>query len=140
MPHLRAPRRSAVHRTPSHPEALTGGAVTRRSDLYSLAAVGCYLLTGVPLFEGRTVIEIASGHLHRDPPSPSQRVPDVPADLEAILLGCLAKDPTERPADADVLRTALLGCAVADTWSQADAQAWWAEHEERLRVRAGDDV
>lgn len=117
------------------PEALTGDAVTRRSDLYSLAAVGCYLLTGQPLFDGRTVIEIASAHLHEEPTPPSRRREGVPADLEEVLLACLAKDPAQRPPDAETLRGRLLRCSDAGAWTQERAQAWWAEHEARLQAR-----
>jgi len=114
------------------PEALTGAAVTRRSDLYSLGAVGCFLLTGKPAFEGRTVVELAAAHLHKDPVPPSARVGGIPADLEAVLLTCLAKDPEGRPATAADVRERLLACADAATWTPEDARAWWTAHRSAL--------
>jgi serine/threonine-protein kinase len=120
------------------PEGMLGDPITRRSDLYSLAAVGCYLLTGKPVFDGKTVIEIASAHLNQEPTPPSARVDGVPADLEAVLLRCLAKAPEARFADADALRAALLACADAGSWTQAEARAWWDEHEERLDAAEPD--
>jgi len=55
----------------------------------------------------------------------------VPADLEAIVLRCLAKSTADRYPDAAELERALAACAAADEWSAARAQAWW-----KLRGRA----
>jgi hypothetical protein len=49
----------------------------------------------------------------------------VPADLEAVILKCLAKQPDQRPSDARALRAALRACSAAKTWSSEDAAAWW---------------
>jgi hypothetical protein len=54
--------------------------------------------------------------------------PSVPADLEAIVLACLARDPARRPASAAALDAALAACADAGAWSQAAAEAWWRSH------------
>jgi len=59
----------------------------------------------------------------------------VPADLEAVVLRCLAKNPADRFADAAALGTALRGCIEGPRWGQAEASAWWAEHGARLRAR-----
>ena len=64
------------------PEVIAGGrAVTARSDLYAVGAVGYYLLTGLPVFEAETIVEIFAHHLHT-PPVPPQR-PHDPADSGA---------------------------------------------------------
>ncbi len=120
------------------PEALTGGDVTRQSDLYSLGAVGCFLLTGLPAFDGTTIIELATAHLHKEPIPPSERLDSVPKDLEAILLRCLAKDPAERPSTADEVRTALLACADAGGWGEPEAATWWAQHGDTFAPPAPD--
>ncbi len=114
------------------PEALTNGEVTGRSDLYSLGAVGCFLLTAQPVFDAQTVVEFAAAHLHRDPRPPSTLLDGVPADLETILLACLQKDPEQRPADARAMRESLEACADADAWTQEDAHAWWQAHGEKF--------
>jgi eukaryotic-like serine/threonine-protein kinase len=117
------------------PEAITSpDKVDARTDLYALGAVGYFLLTGLEVFKGQNAIEICGHHLHTEPLPPSQRVdrppgaPAIPADLEALVLGCLAKAPSDRPASADELRGALRGCADAGAWTETDARGWWAEH------------
>jgi serine/threonine-protein kinase len=57
----------------------------------------------------------------------------VPADLEAVILACLAKLPEDRPASAHVLRERLAACAAAGAWTNARAAAWWADHRHQLR-------
>jgi hypothetical protein len=99
------------------------------SDLYSLGAVAYYLLCGAPVFEGGNVIEVCGHHLHTPPAPLSRRAPrPVPADLETIILACLAKDPAARPASAQHLAERLRRCADAGTWTERDAQDWWRTH------------
>ena len=108
------------------PEAITEPArVGARSDLYSLGCVGYFLLTGHPVFGGRTIAELCAQHLYEEPPPTSRWVAGVPADLEALLRACLAKRADERPSDARALRESLLACADAGRWSESDARAWW---------------
>jgi serine/threonine-protein kinase len=56
----------------------------------------------------------------------------VPADLEALILDCLAKDPAERPAGAHELRRRLEGCEDFGGWTGEDARSWWQEKGEAL--------
>jgi eukaryotic-like serine/threonine-protein kinase len=108
------------------PEAITEPArVDARSDLYSVGSVGYFLLTGHPVFAGRTIAELCAQHLYQEPPPMSRRVAGVPADLEALLRSCLDKAPDQRPRDARALQRSLLGCAEAGRWSEADARGWW---------------
>ena len=99
-----------------------------RSDLYALGAVGYFLVTGKPVFEGATVVEVLGHHLHTEPVPPSQRTSSpVPADFEAVLLQCLRKRREERPADAAALRAALRACANVEPWTNAHAVEWWRQ-------------
>ncbi len=127
--------------TPSYlsPEAVeTPEEVDQRSDLYSLGAVAYFLLTGTPVFERSKVVEICYDHLHTEPETPSQRLGDeLPADLEAIVLQCLAKQPEDRPEDARELQQALLGCGHAHRWSEKRAAQWWSEHRESMPASQG---
>ena len=95
------------------PEAITEpGTIDARADLYALGAVGYYLLTGLHVFGGSTLIELCSQHLYEVPVAPSQRsARPIPEALEAIVLACLAKSPSARPASAAALQSALLACS-----------------------------
>ncbi len=94
--------------------------------MYSLAAVGCYLLTGKPIFDAKTVTEFVGHHLHTAPIPPSQRDGTVPEDLEAVLMRCLEKSPDARPDNIAAMGAALDACADAGEWTQEHARAWWA--------------
>lgn len=125
------------------PEAITTPEkVDGRTDLYALGAVAYFLVTGGDVFEGRTVLEVCSHHLHTAPEPPSARIDGtLPADLEAVILGCLAKSPADRPADARALMAALAACGDAGAWGEADARAWWQRHGGAIRdaALAGSD-
>jgi eukaryotic-like serine/threonine-protein kinase len=96
------------------------------SDLYSLGALTYYLITGRPPFVRPTVAEAIVAHLREPPQPPSTHRPDVPPDLEAVVLRCLAKDPAERFEDARHLDGALARCSCAGEWDQERARSWWA--------------
>ena len=113
------------------PEAIrTPDAVDSRADLYAVGAVGYFLLTGQTVFEGATFVEICSQHLQAEPTPPSDRLGQpVPADLEALLLECLAKEPSDRPTSAQEVCDRLRACACAGAWSAEDATRWWDRRE-----------
>jgi len=91
------------------PEAITAPEnVDCRSDLYALGALGYFLLTGVPPFNGNSLAEVCGHHVHSEPLPPSRRLgAAVPAPLEALLLECLDKSPARRPRSAVVLQARL---------------------------------
>jgi eukaryotic-like serine/threonine-protein kinase len=95
------------------PEALTSPqAVDGRSDLYGVGAVAHFLLSGAPVFTGRSVLEVCSQHL-LVPPEPLSQLMGwvIGSDLERVVLDCLAKDPASRPASARELSRRLEGCS-----------------------------
>jgi serine/threonine-protein kinase len=107
------------------------GAADARSDLYAVAALGYFLLTGHHVFEGGSPIAIYAAHLHDRPVPPHERLGrDVPEDLEELLLQGLAKTPTDRPPSAAAFRAALDRCDVP-RWTEEDARAWWRTWGER---------
>lgn len=107
------------------PEMIRGDAVGPAADIYALGAVGCALLTAKPIFDAKTALAFVNLHLNEAPIAPSARGVEIPEDLERVLLSCLAKDPADRPASADVLRRALLACERMGEWTEDDARAWW---------------
>jgi eukaryotic-like serine/threonine-protein kinase len=119
------------------PESITApDGVDARSDLYAVGAVAYFLLTSGPPFRAATVAEVCAHHVHSVPERPSARLGrPVPADLEAVVLRCLAKSPTDRFADAATLGRALRGCIEGQRWGQDEARAWWSEHGAGLRAR-----
>ena len=117
------------------PETVTAPqAIDARADLYALGAVGYWLLTGTHVFGGTSVVEVCAHHLHSAPEPPSARLgKPVAADLENLLLACLAKRPEDRPASAQTLRERLQACAAAGRWTNARAAEWWTLHRHELR-------
>jgi serine/threonine-protein kinase len=116
------------------PEAImTPTKTDHRADLYALGAVGYYLLTGTPPFEGSSVVEVCSHHLHTVPEPPSKRAQGVPSDLEAVILRLLAKKPGDRPADTRAFLADLEACEASRSWTSFEAREWWTERGAEVR-------
>jgi serine/threonine-protein kinase len=125
---------NAIVGTPLYmsPEEISSpGGASARSDLYAVGAVAYYLLSGTPVFSGKSIIEVCSHHLHTAPLPLSERASQrIPSDLEDIVLDCLAKDPEARPPSAYKLAERLRACADAGSWTELDARSWWQAHVE----------
>ena len=83
------------------PEQAQGHAVNEASDLYSIGVVLFEMLTGRPPFDGDSAVAIALKHVSEPPPSPREFRPEIPPQLEAVVLKSLAKTPEQRYGDAD---------------------------------------
>ena len=127
-----ARREPSVRGTPMYmaPEQVTGSpALDHRCDLYSLGALAYMLLTGHPPFEGENSADVMTSQVRDPVPSLRLSRPDVPGDLERVVLRCLAKWPERRYPDASSLTRALDSCDSATDWDDDRAALWWHEFD-----------
>ena len=108
------------------PEQARGAAVDQRSDLYSIGVVLYEMLTGNVPFTGESPVEIAMKHLSDAPRPPSSIRPEIPPDLDMVVLRALAKNPDDRfqtaeEMDAELAHIADGGSVTAITADAATA-------------------
>ncbi len=98
------------------PEQIKGEAVDARVDVYSLGVLFYGLLCGRLPFEADNNAAILYRHVNEAPRPLAEALPrghDVPAGLIELIMQCLAKNPDERPADADAMVESLIDCVQA---------------------------
>ncbi|MEO8259538.1 MAG: serine/threonine-protein kinase [Acidobacteriota bacterium] len=102
--------------------------VDGRADIYALGCLVYYLLTGTLVFPDSNPMTMALRHVQSrpDPPSARTAVP-IPADLERIVMQCLEKRPSDRPASARGVAALFEACQLVP-WTQAEAVVWWETH------------
>jgi eukaryotic-like serine/threonine-protein kinase len=113
--------------TPAYmaPEMSLGNPIDRRTDLYALGCVAYWLTTGSLVFEEKSATAMMLAHVRNTPIPPSQRSElPVPEWLDRTILMCLAKDPSKRPATAEILAKMLEGGSGA-AWTMKHAEDWW---------------
>jgi eukaryotic-like serine/threonine-protein kinase len=99
------------------PETVRGEPSTPSSDLYGLGATLYELLAGRPPFIGDSVPIVLERHLNVAPQPLSAQVPEIPAELDALVLRLLAKTPDERPGSAAAVRDAVVAARRASPWT-----------------------
>jgi serine/threonine-protein kinase len=108
-------------------QALGKGQIDARTDIYSLGGLAYFLLTGQPPFQRETAMEMLMAHVHDNVPPLREIRPEVPPDLEEVVLQCLAKKADERFPNIHRVDRALADCAAADDWESEQAKEWWDE-------------
>jgi serine/threonine-protein kinase len=122
------------------PESIRDPAsIDARTDIYSLGAVAYYLLSGSALFDGKTIVEVCSQHLHEEPDAFEKRGRRVSTELEAIVRACLEKKPENRPESATELRRRLVTTGI-EPWDDDKAREWWREHRRTLDGAAAGSI
>ena len=121
-----------VHGTPAFmaPEMVAGETdIDGRADLYSLACVAYWALTGQLVFTAKTPEQMLLHHFRTTPVPPSQvsELP-IPRALEALIMSCLEKTPDLRPASAFDVEIELGRIAFDRPWTQERAREWWELH------------
>lgn len=91
------------------PEQTRGDQPTPASDVYALGVLLYEVATGMVPFAARSLEEAATKHGSAAPVPPRQLRQNLPADLETLILACLAKEPGQRPADGNAVAVALDG-------------------------------
>jgi serine/threonine-protein kinase len=84
------------------PEQARGQAVSPQTDVYSLGVMAYELFLEQLPFEAETAAEVMAMHLRNTPPPPRELWPDVPPELEALLIAMLAKQADQRPTATEV--------------------------------------
>ncbi len=81
--------------------------VSHKTDLYSLGCVLYQMLTGTPPFEGKSAMALMHKHIEEPPPRPSAKNPEIPLELDKLVVKLMAKDRDERPWDAQAVGVVL---------------------------------
>ncbi len=106
------------------PEQARGEKLDERSDIYSAGCVLFELLTGRAPFAGDSAVSLAYQHVSEPPPIPSSIAPDVPIEIDQVVLKALAKDPSQRYASAGDMSADLMRAAQGLPITAPPVAAW----------------
>ena len=103
----------------------------------ALGCVAFWLLTGRPPFEAGDAMSILMHHAKTAAAAPSTMSEErIPREMDGLVLECLEKEPSRRPASADVLWERLDRMPLTKDWDQRRARTWGEMHEPELVERA----
>ena len=100
-------------------------AIDARSDIYAVGGVAYFLVTGEPPFFGTTLMELIAAHAQQPVTPPNVLTPDLPIDVNDLIMRCLAKSQTDRYQTAPELLEALQSCHCAQDWTERQATVCW---------------
>jgi tRNA A-37 threonylcarbamoyl transferase component Bud32 len=120
------------------PESIQNPAASDpRSDIYSVGGLAYYLLTGYHVFEHESADEVYQRQLSAVPVPPSQVTGNpVSAEMDAIILRCLEKNPEDRPQSALELVALLMTSPHAEDSTPEARAAWWQSFHARKNAVA----
>jgi DNA-binding NtrC family response regulator len=131
MENTRLSAADEIYGTPEciSPEAATGASnLDGRADIYGLGCVAYWMLTGQVVFEAPSGMAMLIKHIQEAPVRPSQRSGlDIPAELEELVMLCLAKERDNRPTALELL-DGLHASRLHEAWDDREARAWWMDH------------
>ena len=111
------------------PEQAAGSSeVDARSDIYSLGAVMYYMATGRPPFNHSQPLKVMIAHATQDPEPPRLINPELPMELEEIILRAMEKQPEDRFQTAREMRESLDQSPFDIDWNADAASRWWRDH------------
>ncbi|MFN2387262.1 MAG: serine/threonine-protein kinase [Thermoanaerobaculia bacterium] len=107
-----------------------------RADIYALGCVAYWLVTGRPIFERDSAVEVLLDHASTRPVPPSEKAPGkIPPALDDVILSCLRKDPNNRPQSMSEISEALGRIEAGPSWTADRAWRWWLQNPPSRRPR-----
>ena len=121
------------------PEQIRGTPeISHKTDLYALGVLLYQMIVGECPFQGKSHVVLMHAHLTQDPPRPSDKVAEIPKELDDLIHQLLAKDPTERPWDAAAVGLSLSKLKERAENSEPIPMAW--PDQDVAPTRAGSVV
>lgn len=107
------------------PEVIQGEEASPAADIYGLGCTAYWLLSGHHVFEATQIVPLLMNHVSKPPVPLSDRLPNLPSELNDLVLTCLAKNPADRPRDAFEVNAALASINFKLEWNGHQAASWW---------------
>jgi len=125
--------------TPAYiaPEVAKGQEFDQCSDIYSLGCVAYFLLSNELVFTADNPIDMILKHANEKPiPIADRSSQPLPKGLNDLIMGCLDKDPSQRPQSCIEILDILEKIGTDNHWTRMAAQDWW-QHNQLLH-KPGD--
>lgn len=115
------------------PEQVAGKRVDERADIYALGIILYEIFTGSVPFTGDSAIAVGFKQMKDDPPLPHEKNPQIPLDVEKVILKALQKDPINRYRTVSDLKEELEKAAVKPAPSQIQESSTTLAPAERIK-------